>query len=120
MSDTGTEVAQKGTKTVRKSTGFQKGHKKYGGRQEGTKNQYTQLKDDIIQVWSDIDGHKKLVEYASKNPKQFIDFVKIAVDLLPKEVRSDVNLNLQTLIEDVRKADERTRDQARSYEAMVN
>jgi len=93
---------------------FKKGHKKLGGRKKGSSNKFTDIKQDIFDVWSDIDGYDKLVEYATASKQNFFKFVQLMASLLPKEIRQDIEFNLKTLINDVHRAE------TRSHQYMEN
>lgn len=82
---------------------FKPGHPKFGGRQKGTKNKFTTLKDAFINAFQRIGGEDALVKYCTPEPIQvrgkkgkirIIDFTperqkeffKMIVSMLPKEV----------------------------------
>ena len=69
---------------------FAPGHKKLGGRQKGTKNRYTLLRNrilDAIELAAGKAGWKDANEYlASICKAEPINFLRIAASLLPKDL----------------------------------
>ncbi|HAB53325.1 MAG TPA: hypothetical protein DCE80_14335 [Ignavibacteriales bacterium] len=56
------------------------------GRPKGARNKYSKLRDDILSVFQKIGGVQSMVTWA-RNPLNRKDFYRIAVDLLPKDIK---------------------------------
>lgn len=89
---------------------FQKGHKKIGGREAGTPNKFSNVKEDMLEVFYKLGGGERLLKYAAKNDLNYHKFLHFLVSLLPKEYKADIDLNLKSLVADVRKSEERNRN----------
>ena len=86
---------------------FKKGHKKIGGRVAGTPNKFARIKEDMFEVFYKIGGIERLMKYAAKNDYNYQKFVHFIVTLMPKEYKADIELNLKSLVEDVRRSKNR-------------
>lgn len=65
---------------------FEKGHKKIGGRQKGSKNKTTvAVKTALTDAFEQIGGVDKLVEWGSQNPTEFY---KLWVKVLATETET--------------------------------
>ena len=70
---------------------FEKGHKKKGGRQKGTPNKFTTLKQAFINAFNskEMDGEKGLVKAFSLNNFTKREFYKLISKMLPSNVTVD-------------------------------
>lgn len=87
--------------------GFEKGHKKLGGKVKGTPNKITRtVKETVLAVFNDLQSDPKnnLLEFGKKYPR---DFYQIASKLIPNEVQAKVEATVKgfTEIEIVKKKD---------------
>ena len=92
------DAPQKDSKTGR----FLPGNSGYGGRPQGSRNKLTEsFWHDFHDAWLEH-GPEALRRCAQDNPK---DFCKIAAMLMPKELKSDVQvLNLFAQVQDFAEA----------------
>jgi hypothetical protein len=70
--------------------GFEKGHKKLGGKVKGTPNKITRtVKETVLAVFNDLQSDPKnnLLEFGKKYPR---DFYQIAAKLIPTELNAKV------------------------------
>ncbi len=70
--------------------GFEKGHKKLGGKVKGTPNKITKtVKETVLAVFNDLQSDPKnnLLEFGKKYPR---DFYQIAAKLIPTELNAKV------------------------------
>ena len=70
---------------------FKKGRKKTGGRKKGTPNKFARITNDIISLWIEGNGKKRLKKLIEddENFKEFI--IKMVLPLLPKD--SEISLD---------------------------
>ena len=61
---------------------------------KGSRNEFTQLRDEFQLAFEEVGGRKALAKWAETNPDQFY---KLVVQLLPKEKTSDVATRTATL-----------------------
>lgn len=69
---------------------FEKGHKLSPGREKGSKNKFTTLRNDFLKAFEIIGGIKALAEWGRKERNK-MHFYKMIVSMLPK----DINLGNQ-------------------------
>ena len=55
------------------------------GRPKGLKNKYTQIKEDILEVWDEENGKERFRELFKGSKGDFIKVLGMIVSLLPKE-----------------------------------
>jgi len=70
--------------------GFEKGHKKLGGKVKGTPNKITKtVKETVLAVFNDLQSDPKnnLLEFGKKYPREFY---QIAAKLIPTELNAKV------------------------------
>lgn len=80
-----------GTKVVANSAGFQKGHKKAGGRKKGTPNKMTaKAKGAIEQAAETLGGADRLAAWAKEDPaNERVFWSQIYTKLLPLQVKGE-------------------------------
>ena len=92
------------TKTVLKSVpivtkgkrGFNKGHKKAGGRKPGTQNKLTTSAKQAFQdAFDNLGGTKALTKWAKRNQTAFYNLYGRSI---PVDVKGNLNLTSKTLI----------------------
>ena len=68
------------------TSGFQKGHKKTGGRKKGTPNKFTALRDSYLDAFQRLGGTSGLVTWARRSNSNRTIFYSMLSRMLPKEV----------------------------------
>lgn len=87
---------------------FEKGRKKTGGRQKGSRNLITESMQDAIEnAFHVLGGRQYLVELGEKDPKTF---VALLGKLLPHIISGSVDVKV-TLADALEKADEPREDE---------
>jgi len=61
------------------------------GRPKGLKNKYTQIKEDILEVWDEENGKERFRELFKGNRADFIKALVIIASLLPKKAEIETN-----------------------------
>jgi hypothetical protein len=69
--------------------GFQKGHKKTGGRKKGTPNKFTTLKDAFVEAFRDLGAARGLIKWVRKSNENQKVFYSLVARMLPTEMRID-------------------------------
>lgn len=64
---------------------YKNGHKKLGGRQKGTKNKFTTLKNAFLEAFQELQKNNKtkLPNWGKENAEKFYELV---AKMLPKEI----------------------------------
>ena len=63
------------------------------GRPKGLKNKFTQIKEEILEVWEEEDGKERLRElFKGNNKNDFIKILSLIISLLPKEPEETTKL----------------------------
>ena len=75
---------------------FEKGRKKTGGREKGTQNKFTTLKDAFINAFNSkaMGGEKGMTDVFSANSFTKREFYKLISKMLPSNVTVDGDLNV--------------------------
>lgn len=75
---------------------FEKGRKKTGGREKGTQNKFTTLKDAFINAFNSkaMGGEKGMTTVFSANSFTKREFYKLISKMLPSNVTVDGDLNV--------------------------
>lgn len=66
------------------------------GRPKGSRNRFTELRDEFMLAFEKIGGREALVNWGKDNPDQFY---KLVVQMLPKERTVDMRSQAMTLEE---------------------
>lgn len=62
-----------------------------GGRQKGTPNKFTKIKEDILAAFKKLGGEAFVVKCAKEDP---VAVLKVIASLLPKEIDADIKGSL--------------------------
>lgn len=65
---------------------FEKGHEKYGGRDKGVKNKFTNLKNAFMQAFDEMGGAEALKTWAGGTNKSKQAFYQMISKMLPSNV----------------------------------
>lgn len=72
---------------------------KTGGRQKGTPNKTTvAVKEALNTVFANVGGVEAMTTWAQANETEFY---KLYAKMLPQEVKADVSLGLETLLDSI-------------------
>ena len=76
---------------------FEKGRDKQGGRQAGTPNKFTSLKQTFLNAFANNGGEEWLTEWGADNPGPFFAILK---GLLPKQIEAKIDASLSVVLVD--------------------
>jgi len=70
---------------------FEKGDPGGPGRGRGSKNKFTNIKEQFLAAYEDIGGLDALITWA-KQPKNQTEFYKMLTKLFPKEIKAELKI----------------------------
>ncbi len=61
------------------------------GRPKGSKNKFTQIKHDFVEVWQEENGKERFRELFKGDKRDFLKALEMIVSILPKESMEEIN-----------------------------
>lgn len=77
---------------------FAEGNNLSKGRPKGSKNRFTQIKEDIIEVWHEEEGKERFRGLFKGSNKDYLKALDVIVSLLPKQDLKDLGMSETKLI----------------------